>query len=178
MSDFLDLKLIGKRRYVRATDIMRAMEHFTGTEGAVYEFLRPLRFSAELTDINNPRAVVRIQNQYGVSVGLKPTHIRAKISSKAANKWNGTFCIRIGRFYLMASPKSLPALDLIEASFDSVHPKLTQRFVVRRVQRFAHARQRHRVLWFYLRTNESSASFTMCARNGPLAMINCMLTTK
>lgn len=178
MCDFFDFQLIGKRRYVRATDIMRAMEHFTGTEGAVYEFLRPLRCNAELTDINNPRAVVRIQNQDGLSVGLKPTSTRVKTSTETAKKCNGTFCIRIGRFYVMASPKRLPALDLIEASFDSVHPKLAQRFVVRRVQRFAHARQRHRALWFYLRANESSANFTMCSRSGPLATINCMLTTK
>lgn len=157
---------------------MRAMEHFNGTQDATYEFLRPLRCSAELTDIENPRAVVRIQNKDGVSLGLKSTRTRAKNSPEAAKKCTGTFCVRIGRFYLIASPLGLSALDLIEASFDRVHPKLSQRFVVRRVQRFSHARQRHRALWFYLRTSESSANFTMCARNGPLAVINCMLTTK
>jgi hypothetical protein len=179
----LKFELVGSRRYVRATDILRAIEVYTGEQDAQFEFIRPLRSHAHIVEERLGEDVfespsVRVELASGRTLSLIPTKQRAQKAGDRKEAGCRSLVVRFGRLYIVIAPFGMPALDLIETSFDRVHPCLPRRFVVRSLTRSEPLTPRIRALWFRLKVCENTAQFTMRTRGTNIAHIECRVVDR
>ncbi|WP_417243304.1 hypothetical protein [Celeribacter sp.] len=183
MPEIVKFELVGARRYVRATDVLRAIEAYTGEQDARVDFIKPLRTHAAIVegpsgeDSPDP-ASVRVTLATGRTLRLVPVRQRAQKAGDRTAAGRRSFVLRFGRAYIVIAPFGMSALDLIETSFDRVHPSLPRRFVVRSLTRSTPFTPRIRALWFRLKVCDNVAQITMRARGANIAHIECCVVDR
>jgi len=183
MRDTLDFKLVGSRRYVRATDILRTIEPYAGGNVARIEFIKPLRSHAVLVEAPMGQDVVggvsvSVELATGKTFMLIPSKQRAqKVCERKKSRFR-SIVLRFGCVYIVVAPLGMSALDLMETSFDKVHPRLPRRFLVRRITRFTSLTPRIRALWFRLKVCDDATKFSMRTLGAKIARIECRVVDR
>lgn len=173
MRDTCEFSFVGSRRYVRAIDVLRQTERWTGQQAATYDFTRPLRSNATITDDDTRHAAVKITLEDGRQLSLRPEG--AQCAKQDNRPFPSCLLLRLWGLYVVFAPAGMAPLDLIDVAFEKVHPTLARRFLVKRIDRHFADAKRIRALWFRIHADGNQARILMRRSKGSLVEISCRL---
>ena len=130
----LEFSLKGQRPYVRGIDIVRSFQLATGITAARFVFRKSLRFQARLVEGQDPNAATHIETAAGARFSLVATDNRAKRSTAEPPPMHSTFLVRLGSLYVLASPRPMCVVDMIDHFFERVQQYMPSRHIVTAIQ--------------------------------------------
>jgi hypothetical protein len=166
----IDFALVGRRAYVRATDILRELIQILPSQTIAICFRKPLRGPALLERGYDHDARSTVRAAGGVRFSLVPRRRKARRVTPRPRSFFA-FCLRAGALYLAFTGPGSTIVDRIECCFDLGISRLPQRFFVRTLILHRTRATQWGIVWFRLRRSGSDARCVMRTFRGPLAEV-------
>ncbi|MGJ8622763.1 MAG: hypothetical protein ACSHW1_08295 [Yoonia sp.] len=163
----LDLPLVGKRAYVRATDIVCDMALKFPDQRIRFGFRRPLRGPAEVYSGDHGRSAVNVTLENGDRFSVVPTKDRASRRELRDPPFRSRY-FRIGTYYFLFTSEGGTDMDRIDYVYDLVHPAMQHKLLIAEFEYF-NVQAAPRFMWTQIKFHKRESRITVRCLKGRIA---------